>query len=71
MVAYPALVNPRFFSGAEKVGEVELLREYLTYVERYPTTPKTIKSHARKLLTPKYVRGGIRFHSFELVFIAA
>lgn len=55
MVAYPALVNPRFFAGMERADAIELLREYLSYVERYPTTSKTIKSHARKLLKPKYM----------------
>jgi hypothetical protein len=54
MVAYPALLNPRFFRGGERADGVELLREYLAYVERYPAQSKTIKSHARKLLKPMY-----------------
>jgi hypothetical protein len=54
MVAYPALLNPRFFRGGEKADGVELLHEYLSYVERYPAQSKTIKSHARKLLKPMY-----------------
>ncbi|ELR18074.1 tdiRNAhydrouridine synthase [Acanthamoeba castellanii str. Neff] len=54
MVAYPALLNPRFFGGGEKADGVELLHEYLSYVERYPAQSKTIKSHARKLLKPMW-----------------
>ena len=70
MVAYPALLNPRFFRGGERADGVALLHEYLSYVERYPAQSKTIKSSNRSNTARKSCPASRRSTNFKIPKLA-
>jgi len=49
MVAYPALVNPTFFSG-KQVDMFDVAKEYLDLCIKYPVPPKMMRAHLHKML---------------------